>query len=258
MDYRKFIEYLPTLYDNWGGDFIQPKSDVFARALQVVGGMTTPNVMQLLNFAVGCMDPDEVYCEVGCFRGSTLVGALLNNPGRMAYAVDNFSEFDPDGENKRILEQNLSSVQLLEQVCFCDQGFDEFFYELRQIQSGDRVGVYFYDGAHDYRSQLMGLLMVRPFLADQAIIVVDDSNCSAVKQADWDFITAQPECFMVFDLATPHNAHPTFWNGIHVLGWDVNRTDPYSWETLQQNGDSGLLKAMYDFSHEFEQQKQLR
>ena len=38
------------------------------------------------------MEPDEAYCEIGCFQGSSLIGALLDNPGRMAYAVDNFAQ----------------------------------------------------------------------------------------------------------------------------------------------------------------------
>jgi len=40
--------------------------------------------MQLLNFAVECMESDEIYCEIGTYRGSTLIGALLNHPERMA------------------------------------------------------------------------------------------------------------------------------------------------------------------------------
>jgi len=44
----------------------------------------------LLNFAVDCMEPDDIYCEVGC-QGATLI-ELIDHPGQMAYAVNNFSE----------------------------------------------------------------------------------------------------------------------------------------------------------------------
>jgi hypothetical protein len=44
-------------------------------------------------------------------------------------------------------------------------------------------GVYFYDGSHDYRSQLLGLLLAVPLLARRALLVLDDGNWPAVRQA---------------------------------------------------------------------------
>ncbi|MBW4639532.1 MAG: class I SAM-dependent methyltransferase [Gloeocapsa sp. UFS-A4-WI-NPMV-4B04] len=192
MDYQKFIETLPDLYYDWGQKSVRPKSNQFQQVLEQIKGMTTANVMQLLNFAVECMEPNEIYCEVGCFQGSTLIGSLLKHQDTMAYAVDNFSEFDPSGENIEKLAVNLAKFGLDEQVSFCDQDFEEFFFSLRDFDTEDKIGVYLYDGAHDYRSQLLGLLLVKPFLAEQALIIVDDSNWSAVQQANWDFIAAHP------------------------------------------------------------------
>lgn len=258
MDYRKFVQQLPDLYDQWGSDSVRPKADQFQSVLQQVEGMTTPSVTQLLNFAVQCMEPDEVYCEVGCFQGSTLIGALLNQPHRLAYAVDNFSEFDPDGEGLDRLMQNLARFGLTEQVYFCNQDFEEFFYSLGELETEDRIGVYLYDGAHDYRSQIMGLLLARPFLADRALIIVDDSNWSAVQQADWDFIAAFPECQLEFDLPTPGNGHATFWNGLHILSWDSARTSnarSADWSTIAAKHDRALLQEIYNLGFEFEQRK---
>lgn len=222
MNYHKFLQQLPDLYENWGQVSVSPKSHRFGQALQQVKGMTTANVMQLLNFAVDCMEPDEIYCEVGCFQGSTLIGALLDHPSQMTYAVDNFSEFDTSGENLEKLIHNLTKFNLKEQVCFCNQSFEEFFLDLRTMQTSDKIGVYFYDGAHDYRSQLLGLLLAKPFFADQALIVVDDTNWHIVKQANWDFIAAHPQCQLLLDIQTPGNGHETFWNGLQVLSWDIN------------------------------------
>jgi len=86
--------------------------------------------MQLLNFAVECMESDEIYCEIGTYRGSTLIGALLNHPERMAYAVDNFSEFDTFGVNLDKLTDNLSNFGLQERY-FCNQDFEEFYVTAR-------------------------------------------------------------------------------------------------------------------------------
>ncbi|GAB4382515.1 MAG: hypothetical protein Kow00121_42900 [Elainellaceae cyanobacterium] len=256
MDYRRFLEDLPALYNDWDSDAIHPKSDRFQRVLKQVKGMTTPNVMQLLNFAVACLEPNEVYCEVGCFQGSTLIGALLEHPKPMAYAIDNFSEFDPSGEGESKLAANLEQFDLSNQICFCNQDFEAFFYDLQELQPEEKIGVYLYDGAHDYRSQLMGLLSVRPFLADRALIIVDDSNWSAVQQANWDFIATHSQCRLELDLRTPGNGHHSFWNGLQVISWDVDRTKTHAWETLQQHRNTELLSAIYDLHFEFEHQRQ--
>jgi protein O-GlcNAc transferase len=136
MDYQKFIEGLPELYQNWGEETVHPKSEQFQQALLQIQGMTTANVMQLLHFAVSCMDLDEIYCEIGTYQGSTLIGALLDQPERLAYAVDNFSEFDTTGENLERLSENLRKFNLEEQVYFCNQDFEEFLIELRSVETG--------------------------------------------------------------------------------------------------------------------------
>ncbi|MFE1746470.1 tetratricopeptide repeat protein [Coleofasciculus sp. H7-2] len=254
MDYQKFVEQLPSLYENWGQESVVPKSTRFQQALDQVQGMTTANVMQLLHFAVECMKPDEIYCEIGCYQGSTLIGALLDHPERMAYAVDNFSEFDQSGENLDILINNLSNFDIQDQVYFCNQDFEEFLLELREIKPDDKIGVYLYDGAHDYRSQLLGLLLIRPFLAEKALIIVDDSNWETVRQANWDFMAANPECQLLLELLTPRDGYHTFWNGIQVLSWDVNKKSNYPWSTFSQMRQTSVVQAIYQL--QFIEQKE--
>lgn len=256
MDYERFIQELPNYYENWGEVSVKPKTEQFQSALEVVPGMTTSNVTQLLNFAVACMETDEVYCEIGCFRGATLVGALLSNANKMAYAVDNFSEFDPDGENLAQLEANLKAFGLYEQVCFCEQNFEEFFFFLRETEVSDRFGVYFYDGAHDYRSQLLGLLLAKPFLADKALIIVDDTNALSARQANWDFMASHPQCNLLLDIVTPGNSSPTFWNGVQIMSWDASRTYNYGWETFQKLREPLLIEGIYELQFVVEKHKQ--
>lgn len=255
MDYQRFIKQLPQQYENWGNNEIKPKLDKFQQILHQVPGMTTANILQLLNFAVECMAPDEVYCEIGCFRGSTLIGALLDHCDRIAYAVDNFSEFDPEGTGFEQLTNNLEKFNLTDQVYFFNENFEEFFCELSQLKTEDKIGVYFYDGAHDYRSQLMGLLLAKPFLADQALMIVDDSNLISVKQANWDFIATHPACRLVLNIGTLQREHPSFWNGIQVLCWDVNQTESCDWKTIKQHRESYLIERIYHHHFEVENTK---
>jgi protein O-GlcNAc transferase len=246
MDYQRFLHQLPALFDDWGQPTVRPKSERFQQALSQMQGMTTPSVMQVLNFALDCAAPNELYCEVGTFRGSTLVGALLGHGDRMAYAVDNFSEFDPDGSGLEELLYNLKLFELEEQVYFCNQDFQQFFLELQELNADDKIGVYFFDGAHDYRSTLMGLLMAKPFLADQALILLDDANWPTVQQAYWDFLSVSVEAQVLMQLATPVPCHASFWNGIHILSWDRFRSSNYPPATFREQTHPSVLKAIYN------------
>jgi len=212
MDIQKFIKHLPNFYHNWGTNNLYPKSQLFKQVLEQILGMTTDNTMQLLNVAVDCLEPGEVYCEIGCLRGASLIGAMLEHPAVMAYVVDDFSEFDPDSNNLEILGENLANFKLEEQVYFCQQDYEEFFSELVEVGIEDKIGVYHYDGARDYRSVLLGLMKVVPFLAERALIVVSNSNYAQVKQAVRDFSSCQFHCQELLELSNS-------W----ILAWDINQ-----------------------------------
>jgi protein O-GlcNAc transferase len=244
MNTERFAAGLPTLYEGWGGPLIRPRSARrFDDVLHRVRGMTSANVLQLLNWAVACLEGDEAYGEVGCFQGATLIGAMLDHSDRTAYAADNFSEFDPDGLNHSRLRNNLDAFGLRDQVRFHNQDCEEFLLGLRA--SRVTFGVYLYDGAHDYRSQLMGLLLAVSLLPERAVLVVDDGNVSAVKQATWDFLSARPEARLLLDLPTPGNCDPTFWNGVQVISWDANARNGCDWVSQRRARQSALLESLY-------------
>jgi protein O-GlcNAc transferase len=245
VDYQRFIEQLPGLYTNWGQASVHPQSEAFDAVLEQVKETTTANVMQLLNVAVECMEADEVYCEIGCSVGANLIGALLNHPLQMAYAVDNFSASDAAAEKLNQLNNNLAAFNLEDQVFFCNQETEEFFFDLREMQTAEKIGVYFYAAAKDYRSQLLGLMLAQPFLADKALIVVDGSNYSSVQQACWDFMAAQSQCQLLLDCS--------FGNGVQVFCWDVNIESGYKQSVFEENfRNKPFIKAICDFQSEFE------
>jgi len=217
--------------------------------------MTTPSVLQLLSHAVGCLEKGELYLEVGSYRGATLIGALDANPSAKGYAVDNFSEFDPSGDGVAILRQNLESFEIGTRVTFTDGDFEEILTGRSFVRNTkDRVGVYLYDAAHDYRSQFMGLLLIRPFLASRAVMIVDDANWDAVAQATDDFVRVEPRCRLELRL-TPSAGHARFWNGLDVLSWDRQRrsADAIDGGVAQR---TALLVAMKRFASEYEQGQQ--
>jgi protein O-GlcNAc transferase len=197
--------------------------------------------MQLLNLAVDCMEPDEIYCQIGIHRTS-LLGAILDHPDCMAYVVDKLSE----GQEDKI-EQLLESLQrfnLEEQVIFCDQAVEDFWLELREFGIENKIGVYFYHGLPDYRSTLLGLLLTSKFLANQSLIIVAHANSRTVQQATWDFMANNPECQVVLELFNSGKKSSGFGNGLQVLSWDVQRSDRYSVATFQEHRQQPVIQGI--------------
>jgi len=250
MDYQRFLEHLPNLYENWEKEGVYPKSNRFQKILDRVQGTTTANIMQLLNLAVDCMEPEEVYCEIGCFQGASLIGALLEHPDKMAYVVDNFSEFNPWGNNYSKLLKNIEYFKLDDQVCFCHQDFEEFFANLQEMGLEEKIGVYFYDGSYDYRSHLMGLLLVQPFLAEKALIVTANSNWQAAQQANCDFLSLNPTCKSYRYLFSSKDSKPFLGTEVQVFCWDIQEVNIYFDPTYREEPNSSFRQDIYNLQPE--------
>ncbi len=243
MDYQKFSQQLPRLYDNWGQESVAAKNGKFQQLVdQEKGNNTaTANLMQLLNFVVDCMEPDEIYCQIGIDR-TYLLGAILEHPDCMAYVVENLSE-DEEYRIEELLE-SLQKFNLEQQVIFCNQEISEFFWELRDFGIETKIGVYFYNGLPDYRPTLLGLLLSSKSLANQALIIVAHANYRTVQQAIWDFMAIHGECQVVLDLFNWGQDSSAFGNGLQVLSWDVERSDRYSVATFQEHRQQPVIQAI--------------
>jgi precorrin-6B methylase 2 len=218
MDLLKFSQQIasfPAL-----GDSISTRPESKQLVLEYFGDKTTSTtllLMQILNIAVGCLEPNEVYCEVGCEQGELAIAALLAHPDCMAYIVDDFSKY-PDSEAiLHRLSENLSNFELQEQVLICNQSIEYFFLNLKQIDIEDKIGVYCNQGSQDYRTQLMGLLLAKSFLADTGLIVVGQTNLTNVQQAINDFITTHPCCQLLLNVPQANAL-----NGVSILSWGAN------------------------------------
>lgn len=171
--------------------------------------------------------PDRCYLEVGVYQGLTLVSAAVAAPEVPAWGIDNFAQFDPGGHNadrveRRIADNGATNAHLV------NADYEDALEALEGHIGDRKVGVYFVDGPHDYRSQRMCLDLVRPFLAGDAVVVVDDSNYRHVRQANRDFLAVNPEYRLLYEAYTP--CHPKnadaatlaamrdgWWNGVNVL-----------------------------------------
>ena len=170
---------------------------------------------------------DACYLEVGVFQGLTLLSVASASPTLPCYGIDNFAYFDPENRNFSLVKERQTKLRL-DNVHIINKDYEDALETLSANLGNRRVGVYFIDGPHDYRSQLMCLQLAVPHLHDRAVVVVDDANYRHVRQASRDFLVTHPDFKLLFEAYTP--AHPAnmndageaevreaWWNGIHVI-----------------------------------------
>ena len=187
-----------------------------AEMLKNLTGMTTPLIAGIINGAVTCMEGDEVYLEVGCCQGASLIGALMDNEKR-AVAVDNFSEF-PETCNLIAFRKNIRAYGVEERITFYRNDYRQFFASPPPM----KVGVYYYDGAHDYASEYAGIKAGLPFLVDGGLVLVDDTNWPDTSQAVNDILKEFACLTQVFCVRTSVRPNAYFWNGFAILARNVN------------------------------------
>ena len=173
----------------------------------------------ILNTIVRRMDPEHAFVNVGVWHGFSLLAAMAGNDDKVGVGVDNFSEFG--GPRDEFLRRFLDRRSPLHR--FYNQDYEDFF-----AAGLDRpVGAYFYDGAHGYEQQYRGLMAAEPLYAEGAVIVVDDINWAAPREATLQFAEdSRLDWTLVIDQTTASDQHPTLWNGTMVLQAGVSDTSP--------------------------------
>ena len=180
--------------------------------LDAVPGLACANNLALLNAAASCLDPGESYVEVGSYRGTSLIAAQLGNEGDFV-GIDDFSMGDGSREQ---LERNLERFGLRATILEGDA-----FDVLRSgALEGRSVGLYYYDGPHGYEEQLEGMRLAERYLADRALVIVDDTDWEQVELAVADYLAQQPRVRELYRVEGKDRGHPEWWEGMAVLEWN--------------------------------------
>ena len=203
MDVDRFLRELPLELAD---------TSRFAEILEAVPGFATPNTLAVLNVAARCLGPGESYVEVGTYRGTSLVSAMLGNDGEFV-ALDNWSLGDGSREQ---LDANLARYGLAATMIEGDA-----FETLRSgALAGRDVGVYYYDNGHEYEQQLDGMRLIEPHLASPALVIVDNTDWERVERAVDDYLGEQPRAAGIFRADGKDRGHPEWWGGMRVVRWD--------------------------------------
>ena len=212
MDVQAFAEALPELFDAFPDG--TPRDPRFAQVLAAVPGLAAPNNLALLNLAASLLGPDESYVELGTFRGTSLIAAMLGNDGDFV-AIDNF---EMGHRSREALDENLAQFGLAGRAEILEG--DAFSLLRGGALEGRRVGVYYYDAAHSYEAHLEGLRLVEPYLAEPALVVVDDTDWEQVRRATQDYLAGQPRARLLVEVGGKGRGQPAWWEGVQVLAWE--------------------------------------
>ena len=178
-------------------------------------GMSGRRFRTLVSELVSHMDNRCVYMEIGIYQALTCFVAGFLNPDKTIVGVDDYSQFDFGGQNFNLIksaihDNKLSNIQIY------NKGFEEFLSSDTDNYK-EKVGIFFFDAAHDYRSQFLALFFARDFLANGGVIIVDDTNYPHIRQATADFLKIEPEFKLLFEAYT--GKHPTLGLG-PASRWD--------------------------------------
>jgi hypothetical protein len=138
------------------------------------------------------------------------------NEDKPCVGIDDFSLFGgPEEQFRREFEARRSDNH-----SFHSMDYREYFARVHD----QPIGVYCYDGSHDYENQWKGLEVAEPFFDEGCLVLVDDTNWAPVWRATMDFAAASRRRYrLVTHARTTDPEHPTFWNGVLILQVDGER-----------------------------------
>jgi hypothetical protein len=142
----------------------------FCDVFENTGGWASLGKLYVLHTAMTHLDREtkEEYLEIGTYCGRSLIGALWHNDAR-AQVIDPFELFLPDGERiYKGWKKAIDSYNIGERITLHKVLCQDFEGNLPPI------GVFYYDGNHDSGHTYEGLKRFVSYLADKAIILIDD------------------------------------------------------------------------------------
>ncbi len=223
MDVQRFAAELPALFDDFP-ESPEPGGRRFDDIVAGVPNLACENNLALINLAATLLDQGETYLELGTYHGASLIAAMRGNEAHDFVAIDNFSigpvsvrDRSNPPASRAELDANLTRFRM-DGAAIVEGDALELLE--RGALEGLRVGVFYYDAAHSYESHLRALQLVEPYLADSALLIVDDSDWEQVGRAIRDYLAWQPRARMLIEIEGAAADRPWWWEGVGVLAWD--------------------------------------
>ena len=189
------------------------ESEKLKKALLQIDSMSTYATGHLINQICKKLKNDQLYLNIGCWKGFSLIAGMIETNCQVI-GVDNFSEF---GGPKETLVQNFNKYKNIKLHKFYELDYIDFFNKFEKEKKS--INFYFYDGEHSYKNQYENLILVDQFLANDAIIMIDDINFIDVENASKDFVSKYSKNYKILrEIKTANNhCHPSYWNGLMFI-----------------------------------------
>jgi predicted O-methyltransferase YrrM len=213
MDADRFFAELPRLFDDYPRSE-HPRDRRLRPVADEVENLATENTLALLNLAASLLDPGESYVEVGVFHGASLIASMLGNEDKSFVGIDSFVF---QGTSREQVVANLERFGLPRPELLVGDAFE--LVPAGAIEPGS-VGVWYYDAAHDYDSQVRGLEIAEPLMAPGGLMIVDDTDWTQVARAMDDYLAQQPRARRILTVDGKDRGQPQWWEGMQVLAWD--------------------------------------
>ncbi len=149
--------------------------DDINQALSKWEGMVGLGTRTLINRCSSLVDKENCYLELGTFMGSSLCSAGYGNK-TVCYGVDDFLPgYEPEDKSfliEDVLKQNIknmTNVSYFKMRC-------RSFLEAPTSLIKEKAQLYFYDAGHSYDDTYVGITLALPFLSNDALIFVDDTD----------------------------------------------------------------------------------
>jgi predicted O-methyltransferase YrrM len=209
----RFLRELPALFDDYPRSE-HPRARRLQPVVEGVENLATENTLALLNLAASLLDDGEAYVEIGVYHGASLIASMLENDGKRFVGIDSFAF---RGTSLEKIEANLARFGLPRPQLLVGDAFE---LVPGGALDGVPIGVWYYDAAHDYDSQVLGLRIAEPLLARGALMIVDDTDWTRVDRAMDDYLAEQPRARRILTLDGKSRGQPQWWEGMQVLVWD--------------------------------------
>lgn len=178
-------------------------------------GMSGKKYRRMINNIVKRV-PNARYLEVGSWAGSTVCAATYEN-NVTALCIDNWSEFNPQGDIRHKFESNTARVCSNQtRINVIEQDFNTVDYS-----SIGLYNVYLFDGPHAKIDQYKGVVIAQPALEDEYILIVDDWNRSEVREGTLEALFSL-SCEVPFSMeirTTLDNTDPPFEHCYETSDW---------------------------------------
>lgn len=172
------------------------------------------SLTQLLDWALACLPSQQIFCQIGWEESAAVLQAMLRYPEKLAVILRNPLQSSSEKSiSTEDIQTQISQLGLEERVLLLEGSVPALLADLWHWFPETQIGVCFQTELTDYRTHLLRSLLLRDYLADSALYLVNHCRYGAIAQANLDLMGIDPSFHL-------QKVLPNLGQGIHLLTWD--------------------------------------